>query len=162
MASPARIVFPCDGKVPQAAIFLRCQASHVFTAPALSSAGPSTTDGVGHVFGPCPKCPLTSVYPHATANRNCPFCTYEMVMCSNGTRACRNQVCWFAHTVAENGTIKAPDVWPKLYREQGNYILYSNEQQTTRFDTAIRSLPLEDIEAAMTLVEMSRGRMNDG
>ena len=162
MASPAGIVFPCEGKVPKAAIFLRCQVSHVYTAPALSAGSYTTVASVAQVFGACLKCPLTSMYPHAIASHNCPFCTHEMTLLSDSTRKCCNEVCWFAHTVTETGTNTATSVWAKLYREMGNYILYSNEEQTTRFDVALRSLPVEDVEAAKSLVDMSQGRVNNG
>lgn len=154
MASTAidGVTFPVRARLPKAAVFLRCQASHVFAVRPLKTDVPAENE-VCYIFGPCPTCIPNSVFPHAAAPRTCPFCNQAMVLNRNGRYSCSIMACWFSRAGVETGTPEAVKVWATAYQNETNVYFFG------RTKTPVTD---RDVEAAKTLLSMSRAPAGNG
>lgn len=158
------IIFPSPAHYPKAAVFLRCQASHVFALTSLKTDTAPAEEEVCHIFGPCPACLPTSVYPHAGAPHYCPFCNRAMVHNNDGTYFCCTDVCWLSRCVAETGTDAAVKIWARMYQNQTNAHCFGYEKKCIRVydaDAPFYSTDA-DTEAPQILVSMSKGPAGNG
>lgn len=135
-ASPS-ITFPFNRILPKAAVFLRCQATHVFFHPvqpvqprpfqppilslSLSVSLPADSHAIAHVAAPCPQCvPACATAAEAFCRRRCPFCMVPMPQLPDGRHVCLTASCWFSRCVVETGTGAAEAAWREVWRVMGN------------------------------------------
>ncbi|KAJ9158462.1 hypothetical protein NKR19_g3357 [Coniochaeta hoffmannii] len=157
MSSPTNgIIFPIRPRHPKAAVFLRCPASHVFAITSLKGDPPAEKE-VAHIFGPCPQCPRTSVYPHATASHACAFCDRRLAYDGDGVQCCRTETCWVSRARVETGTEETVKLWARVYRDEVNAYFFGREQGKARAADDLRGVTEADLQAARILVAISKG-----
>lgn len=160
--SSKSLLFPSNGYMPKAAIFLRCTQSHVFSFTGLADGTIPADDDICYIFGPCPKCPLTSVYPFASAPRKCPFCDEQMGASPYGQGSgfkCQTDTCWLSHSVDETGTPSAVKLWATALKATGGWCFYGTRDDSPvgKADTQL-VVNVEDAEAAHILLNMMHGK----
>lgn len=153
------ILFPV--RVPKAAVFLRCESSHVFSLTGLRGESPQEHE-LCYIFGPCPKCKPSSVHPHASGPHLCAFCNRPMRLNIDRTYSCLTPSCWLSHTVAETGTDVAVKIWTDVWRGKSNTFFYGTDTRTSRVSEAFKSITDGDLEAAETLLDMSKDQPGQG
>jgi hypothetical protein len=112
---------------------------------------------MAHIFGPCPRCRATTVYPHTIAGHMCAFCNRQMAYNDDGTLTCRTEACWFSRTKAETSTEHAVKLWARVYRDQANAYIFGNERETTRTADYLENMTDADLRAAQALMNISKG-----
>lgn len=128
---------PMAPRPPKAAIFHECQKSHVFTLFGLGSEPPPEHE-VTRFSAPCPQC--TPFYAPPYTVLSCPVCDRMMRRNVDGTFSCLTGSCYLSGGVVETGTEVCVQLWTNIRRHQTNAFTAS------------------DIEAAQTLLNMSRDR----
>ena len=116
------ISHPANRALPRAAVFLRCQQTHVFSLPGQKTDSPSPSDpshATAQICGPCPACASPDANADAFSpggrGRCCPFCVRPMPGLADGSHVCLSADCWLGASVAETGTARALAVWREVW-----------------------------------------------
>ena len=147
-------------------MFIRCKESHVFFRSDLGQDAQHHID-VALIVAPCPECPPTNLFPHASVSRVCPFCKWRMHGDMNGKFRCRTGVCWLAGSTVENGSQRAVKAWADVWTSHGNTrVCESGEDAPPAPDTSGRFVKeesedaeapdKEQLQAGITLLNMSQ------